>query len=90
MLRFRSKHEKIIVEAKGGFVDEGSRGLPLNDVKSVQTLQKPVSMKFRLHILSGNRMVLRASGVQRRFFRQKSNSNMQFACIAQKSMLYSG
>ncbi len=31
-----------------------------------------------------------ASGVQRRFFRQKSDPNMQFGCIARKLMHYSG
>jgi hypothetical protein len=35
-------------------------------------------------------MVLGASGSQRKFFGQKSDPNMQFGCIAQKSMHYSG
>jgi hypothetical protein len=35
-------------------------------------------------------MVLGASGVHRRFFRQKSDPKMQFGCRAQKFMHYSG
>jgi DNA-binding NtrC family response regulator len=35
-------------------------------------------------------MVLRTSEVQGRFFGEKSDPNMQFGCIAQKLMHYSG
>jgi len=35
-------------------------------------------------------MVFLGSGAQRKFFRGKPDPNMQFSCIAQKSMHYSG
>ena len=66
------------------------RGHLLRSQWRVLKLQKPVSLTFHLHILLGNRMVLEASGVQRRFFRQKSDPNMQFGCRADKLMHYSG
>jgi len=39
-------------------------------------MQKPMSLTFHLHILLVNRMVLEVSGVQRRFFGQKSDPNV--------------
>ncbi len=51
---------------------------------------KLVSLTFHLHILLRNRMILGGSGVQQRFFRQKSDPNTQFGCRAEKLMHHSG
>ena len=63
---------------------------PTAERRCVLRLQKPASFTFHLQILSGNRMVLGASGVRRRFFRQKSGPNTQFGCRVEKLMHYSG
>jgi hypothetical protein len=68
----------------------GRTSPPTAEKRCVLKLQKPVSLTFHLHILLGNRMALGASGVHQRFFRQKSDPNIQFGCRAEKLMHYSG
>ena len=43
-----------------------------------------------LHVRSGKRMVLRNSGLQRKFSGQKSDSKMQLGCVAQRLTCSSG
>ena len=70
--------------------DKGVATIYYDKLQGNGKLQKRVSLTFHLPILLGNRLALGPSGVQRRFFRQKSDPNVQFDCRAQELMHYSG
>ena len=53
-------------------------------------MQKPVSLTYHLLIRLGNRMVLCALTLFKKFFQAESDPKMGFGCISQKLMHYSG
>lgn len=53
-------------------------------------LEKSAAFTFHLRIHLGKLYVVGASGVHQRFCGQKSDPDMQFGCMTEKSVLYSG
>lgn len=85
-IAFRKKIYAGIAELQEdlhSWLDYYNRRRPHQGKRCVLKLQKPVSLTFHLHLRLRNCMVLGASELRGKFFKQKSNLNMQLGCKAQ-------